>query len=162
AVADRAARHAKDASASIRCSVLAMRGHSASAAGNIDRGLDLLQQLHEIPENELTAGVIGFADGWGMFARLDYGQLALVDATARKACSICEESGDAWSRAEVEMGLYWRPLHCGQPAEADRLVREAIPHAVWVGHDGAKSVALWIVAGVDIAKGNLESAERAA
>ena len=162
AVADRAARHAKDASASIRCSVLAMRGHSASAAGNIDRGLDLLEQLHEIPENELTAGVIGFAADWEMFARLDAGQLDLCEAAARKAARIFEESGDAWSRAEVEMGLYWRPLHCGQPAEADRLVREAIPRAARVGHDGAKSVALWIVAGVDIAKGNLESAERAA
>ena len=60
------------------------------------------------------------------------------------------------------MGLIWQPLHRGQLAEAERLVLEAIPRAVRVGHDDAKSMALWALAGVYIAKGYLESAERTA
>jgi tetratricopeptide (TPR) repeat protein len=54
AVIDRAAQLAKDAPASTRCIVLAMQAHSASTAGEVDRSLDLLEELHKIPENELT------------------------------------------------------------------------------------------------------------
>jgi hypothetical protein len=60
------------------------------------------------------------------------------------------------------MGLLWPPLLCGHPAEAESLILEVIPRATRLGHDVAKSLALWVLAGVYLAKGSLESAERAA
>jgi serine/threonine protein kinase/tetratricopeptide (TPR) repeat protein len=162
AVIDRAAQHAKDAPASTRCSVLAMQAHHVSTAGEIDRGLDLLEELHQIPENELTPGVIAFAADQEMFTRYNAGQWRLCEAAARKAATIYQQSGDAWSRAVVEMGLFWPPLLCGQPAEAERLLLEGLSRAARLGHDPAKGLALWILAGVYVAKGNLEGAERTA
>jgi tetratricopeptide (TPR) repeat protein len=161
-VIDRASQHAKDAPASTRCSVLAMQAHHVSTDGEIDRSLDLLEELRKIPENELTPSVIAFAADQEMFTRLDSGQLDLCEAAARKAARICEQSGDVWSQVNVGIGLIWPPLLCGQPAEAERLILELIPRAARLGHDVAKGLALWILAGVYIAKGNLESAERTA
>jgi len=161
-VIGRAAQHAKDAPASIRSSVLAMQAHNAGTLGEIDRSLDLLEELHKIPESELTPGVIGFAAGQEMFTRYGACQWRLCEAAARRATRIYEQSGDVWSRSGVEMGLLWPPLLCGQPAEAESLILEAIPRATRLGHDVAKSLALWVLATVYIAKGNLESADRAA
>lgn len=162
AVIDRAAQHAKDAPASVRCSVLAMQAHSASTTGDVDRSLDLLEELHRIPENELPTRVISFAADQEMFTRYGAGQFYLCEAAARKATRIYEESGDIWSRATVEMGLFWPPLLCGQPAGAERLILEAIARALRTGNDIAHSVALWALAGVYVAKGDLERAERTA
>jgi hypothetical protein len=60
------------------------------------------------------------------------------------------------------VGLFWQPLYCGQPVQAEILILEAIPRAERVGHDVAKQFALVARAGVYIASGSLESAERAA
>jgi serine/threonine protein kinase/tetratricopeptide (TPR) repeat protein len=162
AVIDRAAQHAKNAPAPTRCIVLAMQAHSASIAGEIDRSLDLLEELHQIPENQLPAAVIGFAADQEMFTRHGAGQLNLCEAAARKAILVYQQSGDVWSPASVEMGLFWPPLLSGRPAEAERLILEAIPRAMRIGFDLAKSLALWVLADVHIAKGDLEKAERAA
>jgi tetratricopeptide (TPR) repeat protein len=162
AVIDRAAQHARDAPAPTRCIVLAMQAHSASTAGEIDRALDLLEELHKIPENELPPAVIGFAADQEMFTRHGAGQLTLCEAAARKATRIYRESGDVWSPHSVEIGLFWPPLLCGRPAEAESLILEAIPRAMRTGHDVAKSLAFWVLAEVHVAKGDLESAERAA
>jgi tetratricopeptide (TPR) repeat protein len=161
-VIDRAAEHAKDAPAPTRCIVLAMQAHSASIAGEIDRSLDLLEELHKIPEDELPAAVIGFAADQEMFTRHGAGQLNLCEAAARKATMVYQQSGDIWSPASVEMGLFWPPLLGGRPAEAERLILEAIPRAMRTGHDVAKSLALWVLAEVHVAKGDLEKAEQAA
>ncbi len=75
AVIDRAAQHAKYAPAPTRCIVLAMQAHSASTAGEIDRALELLEELHKIPDNELPLAVIGFAADQEMFTRHGAGQL---------------------------------------------------------------------------------------
>lgn len=162
AVIDRAAQHAKDAPAATQCIVLAMQAHSASAAGEIDRSLDLLEELHKIPENELPPAVIGFAADQEMFTRHGAGQLKFCEAAARKAIRVYQGSGDIWSPHSVELGLFWPPLLCGRPAEAEKLILEAIPRATRTGHDVAKSVALWVLAEVQVAKGDLEKAERAA
>ena len=162
AVIDRAAQHAKDAPAPTRCIVLAMQAHSASIAGEIDKSLNLLEELHKIPENELPPAVIAFAADQEMFTRHGAGQLNLCEAAARKATRIYKQSGDVWSAASVEMGLFWPPLLSGRPTEAEKLILEAIPRAMRTGHDVAQSLALWVLAEVHVAKGELEKAERAA
>ena len=68
-VVDRAAQHANSASAAERYRVLAMQATGASSAGEVDRALDLLEELHKIPENELTPGVIGLAASWEAHTR---------------------------------------------------------------------------------------------
>lgn len=73
-----------------------------------------------------------------------------------------EQSGNVWSQAEWEFGLYIPPLFCGRPAEAERLIREAIPRAARIGHEYPRLVALYCLATVCIARGDLESAERTA
>ena len=83
-----------------------MQAHSASTAGDVDRSLDLLEELHRIPENELPARVISFAADQEMFTRYGAGQFHLCEAAERKATRIYEESGDVWSRATVEKGKY--------------------------------------------------------
>jgi tetratricopeptide (TPR) repeat protein len=60
------------------------------------------------------------------------------------------------------MGLLWAPLNCGRPADAERLVREAIPRAERIGNTLGKAIELWVLAGVYVAKGQLEHAERTA
>jgi eukaryotic-like serine/threonine-protein kinase len=162
AVVDRAVRHARDAPASIRCRLLAMQANSAGSAGEIDRGLELLEELHKLSENEMPPGVIGFAAEQEMYTHYEAGQLDLCEAAARKAARIFEQSGDVWSLADVAIGLFWPPLHRGQPAEAERLIRETIRRAAQVGHDVAKSCALTALPAVYLAKGDVESAERAA
>jgi hypothetical protein len=139
-----------------------MQAHSASTAGEVDGALDLLEELHKIPENELTPAAIAFAADQEMFARHGAGQPILCEAAARKATRNYQQSGDVWSPAGIEIGLFWPPLLCGRPAEAERLTLEAIPRAVRTGHDLAKSLALWVLAEVHVAKGDLERAERAA
>jgi len=139
-----------------------MQANSAGSAGEIDRGLELLEELHKISENELPLGVIGFAAEQEMYTRYEAGQLDLCEAAARKATRIFEQSGDVWSVADVAIGVFWPPLHCGQPAEAERLIRETIRRAAQVGHDVAKSCALAALPVVYLAKGHVESAERAA
>ncbi len=162
AVIDRAAQHAKDAPAFIRCHVLAMQANRACSAGDIDTGLELFKELHSIPENELPIGCLGFAVAQEVYARFSTGQWDLCAAAARKASRIFEQSGDAWSLADVEIGLFWELLHCGRPAEAEKLIVEAISRAERVGHDVAKSAALMSRTGVYVARGHLERAELAA
>ncbi len=146
----------------MRYSVLAMQANNAGAAGEIDRALDLVEEVHKIPENELSPAVIGFVADQEMYTRFEAGQWDLCEAAARKAARIFEESGDVWPRADVDMGLFWQPLDCGQPAQAERLILEAIPRAEQVGHDIAKQLLLGARTGVYIADGSLQSAERAA
>jgi serine/threonine protein kinase/tetratricopeptide (TPR) repeat protein len=161
-IIDRLDQRAEGSSAALRCSVLAMQAHRASTFGDIDQSLDLLDKLQKIPENELPRSVLGFAAEQEMFTRYGAGQLHLCEAAARKASRIYEQSGDVWSMAGVEVGLLWPPLLCGKPAETGRRVLEAISRATRIGNDVAKSVELWILAGVHIAEGRLESAEQTA
>jgi tetratricopeptide (TPR) repeat protein len=162
AVVDRAAQHAKDVPASIRCRVLAMQANSAGSVGEIDRGLEFLEELRKISDHELTPSVIGFVAEQEMYTHYEAGQLDLCEAAARKAARRFEQSGDLWSLVDVAIGLYWPPLQCGRPAEAERLIEETIPRAEQVGHDVAKSCALGARAGVYLARGDLEGGERAA
>jgi tetratricopeptide (TPR) repeat protein len=161
-VIDRLDQRGKGAPAVLRCSVLAMQAHRASTVGDVDQSLELLDELHKIPEHELPPSVLGFAADQEMFTRYGAGQLHLCEAAARKATRIYEQSGDVWSIAAVEMGLIWPPLLCGRPAEAERRVLEAISRATRIGSDVAKAVELWIFTGVHIARGTLEGAEQTA
>lgn len=161
-VIDRLSQRATGAPAFVRGSVLAMQAHSVSTAGDIDKSLDLLEELHMIPEVELPRSVLGFTTDQEMFTRFSAGQYQLCEAAARKASHIYEQSGDVWSSASVEMGLFWPPLLCGNPAEAERLILQAIPRATAIGYDLARAIALWVLAGVHIAKGELDRAEHAA
>jgi tetratricopeptide (TPR) repeat protein len=161
-IIDRLDQRAEGAPAAVRCSVLAMQAHRASTAGAVDESLELLAELHRIPENELPRGVLGFAADQEMFTRYGAGQLHLCEAAARKAKRIYEQSGDVWSVAGVEMGLLWPPLLSGRPVEAERLALEAISRATKIGSEVAKAVELWILGGVHIAIGTLESAEQTA
>jgi serine/threonine protein kinase/tetratricopeptide (TPR) repeat protein len=162
AVVDRAARHAKDAPASIRCGLLALQANTGASVGEIDRALELFDELHKSSENELPPRVIGLVTEQEMYTRYDAGQLDLCEAAARKATRIFEQTGDVWSLADVAIGLFSPPLYCGRPAEAERLIRETIRRATQVGHDVAKSGALAALPAVYLAKGDLENAERAA
>ena len=162
AATERAAHHAKDASARERCTVLAMQAVAASAGGEIDRALDLLAEIHKIPENELTATVIGLAASYETHVRFHAGQMDLCEAAARKATRILEQSGDVWLQADIWFALPFAVLYRGRPAEAEKLVLEAIQRAVRVGHDSARLIGLAGLAQVILAKGDLERAERAA
>lgn len=93
---------------------------------------------------------------------LDAGQLDLCEAAARKASRIFEQAGDVWSLADVAIGLFSPPLQSGRPAEAEGLIYKAIRHATQVGHDVARFCALGALPLMYLAKGDLESAERAA
>ncbi len=162
AATDRAAQHAEDASAKERCTVLAMQAAAASVGGEIDEALDFLVEIHKIPENELTASVLGFAANCEGHVRFQAGQMDLCEAAARKATRILEQSGDVWLQADIEYGVYFPALQCGRPAEAEKLVLEANPRAVRIGRDSARLVGLTSLAHVYVAKGDLESAERTA
>jgi serine/threonine protein kinase len=162
ALVDRAAQHTNDATAPVRYRLLAMQANSAGTVGEIDRSLEVLEELHKIPESELSPSVIGFGAEQEMYAHFEAGQLDLCEASARNATRIFEQSGDVWSLVDVAIGLYWPALQCGRPAEAGRLIEETIPRAEKVGHDVAKSCALAVRAGVCVAKGSLEGGERAA
>jgi hypothetical protein len=94
--------------------------------------------------------------------RYHAGQMDHCEAAARRGTRIARETGDVWLRANIEFGLFIPPLYCGRPAEAERLILEAIPRMTRVGHDDAKLAALCHLASVHIAKGDLESAERKA
>jgi eukaryotic-like serine/threonine-protein kinase len=162
AAIDRLDRRSEGAPAVLRGALLAMKAHGASAAGDVDRSLELLEELHKIPESELPRNILGFVCDQEMFTRYSAGQFDLCEAVAQTATRIYEELGDVFAKASVEMGLFWPPLICGRPLEAERRVREAIPRAARIGLDIAKAVALWVLAGVHVAKGELESAEQSA
>ncbi|HEY6339856.1 MAG TPA: protein kinase [Bryobacteraceae bacterium] len=162
AVVNRAARHAKDAPVSIRCGLLALEANTGATVGEIDRALELFDELHRTSENELPPGVIGLVTEQEMYTRYDAGQLDLCEAVARKASQIFEHAGDVWSLADIAIGVYSPPLLSGRPAEAERLIHETIRRATQVGHDVAKFCALAALPVVDLAKGDLESAERTA
>ncbi len=161
-IVDRAARHAKDAPASIRCALLALEANTGASIGEIDRALELFDELHNCSENELLPRVVGLVTEQEMYTRYDAGQLDLCEAAARKASRFFEQAGEVWSLADVAIGLFSPPLQSGRPAEAEGLIYEAIRHATQVGHDVAKSCALGSLPLMYLAKGDLESAERAA
>jgi tetratricopeptide (TPR) repeat protein len=161
-VIDRLEQYSRGGPAFLRSSVLAMQAHSASATGEIDKSLDLLEELHRIAEDELPRSVLAFAADQEMFTRYGAGEFGLCAVAARKATAIYEQSGDVFSKASVEMGLFWPPLICGNPAEAERQVVEAIARAARIQNDVAKAIALWVLAGVHISNGKLESAEETA
>jgi serine/threonine protein kinase/tetratricopeptide (TPR) repeat protein len=161
-IVDRAARHAKDAPASIRCGLLALEANTGASVGEIDRALELFDELHKISENELPPGVVGLVTEQEMYTRYDAGQLDLCEAAAGKASRIFEQAGDVWSLADVAIGLYSPPLQSGRPEEAERLIRGTIRRASQVGHDVAKSGALAALPLVYLAKGDLKGAEQAA
>jgi len=161
-VIDRLDRLSNGAPVFLRCSVLAMQAHSASATGDIDKSLQLLEELQMIPENGLPRSVLAFRADQEMFTRYGAGQFELCEVAARKATAIYEQAGDVWSKASVEMGLFWPPLLCGAPVEAERRVLEAIPRAVRIENDVAKAIALWVLAGVYVGHGKLDSAEQTA
>ena len=162
AIVDRAARHAKDAPASIRCGLLALQANTSATVGEIDKALELFGELHKSSENELPPGVIGLVTEQEMYTRYDAGQLDLCEAAARKASRIFEQAGDVWSLADIGIGVYSPPLQSGRPAEAEILIRETIRRATQVGHDVAKSGALAALPLVYLARGDLKGAERAA
>jgi hypothetical protein len=161
-IVDRAARHAKDAPPSIRCVLLALEANTGASVGEIDRALELFDELHKSSENELPPRVIGLVTEQDMYTRYDAGQLDLCEAAARKASRIFEQAGDVWSLADVAIGRFSPPLQSGRPAEAEELIDQAIRHATRVGHDVAKFCALAALPLMYLAKGDLESAERAA
>jgi tetratricopeptide (TPR) repeat protein len=162
AVVDRAARHAKDAPPSMRCGLLALEANTAATVGEIDRALELFDELHKSSENELPPRVIGLVTEQEMYTRYDAGQLDLCEAAARKASRIFEPVGDVWSLADIAIGVYSPPLLSGRPVEAERLIHENIRRATQVGHDVAKFAALAALPLAYLAKGDLQGAERAA
>src|SRR5262249_33732109 len=94
---------------------------------------------------------------WYMAGRMD-----LCGEAARRGSRIAEQSDDLWSRANIAFGLFVPQLFCGRPAEAERLILEALPNLSRVGHDDAKFNALCYLACALIAKGDLQGAERTA
>jgi hypothetical protein len=161
-VVHRAALHAKDAGAAERCMVLTLQARGAGLAGEIDKALDLLEQLRKIPENELTPDVIGLAGICETHVRFEAGQFDLCEIAGRKATRIFEKSGDVWSQADIQSIFFEPPLYCGRPMEAEKWIADAIPKAARVGHDSAKVIALWQLTALNLAKGKLQAAERAA
>jgi tetratricopeptide (TPR) repeat protein len=161
AVVDRAAGHAGDAPASIRCSLLALQANTGASVGEIDRALELFDELRKSSENEFPPGVIGLVAEQEMYTRYDAGQLDLCEAAARRASRIFEQAGDVWSLADIGIGVYSPPLQSGRPAEGERLIRETIRRATQVGHDVAKSGALAALPLAYLAKGDLKAAEQA-
>jgi hypothetical protein len=142
ALADRAAPFSMDASAPIRCITLAMRALDSSVAGAADRAVELLEELHRIPEGELTPGLIALASACEMHVRHFTGQHYLCEAAARKGTRIFEETGDLWWQAwqaDMQLGLAFVPLFCGRPAEAEKLLLKVVPSATKVGHDNMKA-----------------------
>ena len=160
-IVDRAARHAKDVPAFLRCGLLALEANTGATVGEIDKALELFDELHK-RSDELTPAVIGLVTEQEMYTRYDAGQLDLCEAAARKASRIFEQSGDVWSLADIAIGVYSPPLYCGRPAEAESLIRETIRRATQVGHDVAKFAALAALPLVYLAKGDLNRAEQAA
>ncbi len=114
---DRADLHARDASAAERCTVLALKTQSAGAVGEIDKALDILQELHRIPDDELPPDVIGLAGICETHVRFEAGQLDLCGVAGRKATRIFEKSGDVWSQVDIQYAFSEPPLYCGRPME---------------------------------------------
>jgi len=90
-----------------------MQAHAAGTAGEIDRVLDLLDQLHKIPENELSTDIISFAATLEMFTRHDAGQWDLCEAAARNATRVVGQSRYVWSRPNIEMRTFLAPASLG-------------------------------------------------
>jgi tetratricopeptide (TPR) repeat protein len=160
-IVDRAARHAKDAPASIRRGLLALEANTGASVGEIDRALELFDEVHKSSEDELNPRVLALLAEQEVYTRYDAGQWNLCEAAAQKGSRIFEQAGDVWSLADIGIGVYSPPLYCGRPAEAERLVRETIRRATQVGHDVAKSCALAALPMVYLAQGDLHGAERA-
>jgi len=142
--------------------VLAMQAGCMGSSGQMDKALLLLDELHEIPESELTPEVLGFGADLEMRIRQLAGQNDLLEAAALKGTRIFEQAGDIWSQANIEVGTYAPPLQTGRPEEAERLIRKAITRAEKIGHANAKFPALAFLVQAYIARGDLESAERTA
>jgi serine/threonine protein kinase/tetratricopeptide (TPR) repeat protein len=162
AVTERAAQEARQASAPERCEALAMQSLSIAAAGEIDKGLDLIEDLHGIPEHELTPGAVGLACACEMYVRFGAAQDDLSETAARKGSSIFQEAGDVWWQAEIEIGLLFAPVRRGRPAETERLARQFFARAERIGHDSVRFLALVYLSIACINKGDLEQAERTA
>jgi tetratricopeptide (TPR) repeat protein len=162
ALVDRAAQHARGAPAAPRCMVLAMQAASAAMAGETDKALDFLEEMHQIPGHELPPQVVAFAAILEVPVREFAGQIDLCEAVAKAAKPMLEQSGSVWWQAHIAHGLFEMPLYSGRPEEAERLIREAIPRAVRIGLDDAKFVSLRSLADVCIARGDLKNAERTA
>ena len=158
--ADRAARNATSAPASVRATVLSLQAASASGSGSIDRALKILDELHKIPEHELTP--VTAARVWisEVTVRHNAGQYDLAEVVARKAISLVERLGDLWGRADL-VSEFIAPLYLGRPKDAERLIGEAIPRAARLGHDNVKFIALNFLTQVYVAAGDLQGAERA-
>jgi hypothetical protein len=157
-VLDRAAEHARFASASERCLVLGMQASNAAAADETDKALELLDELEKTRGNELSLMAVGSLEE--VYVRFCAGQFDLCESAAQRGNRNFEASGDLWGQASVDLGLFIPPLCCGRPALAERRIREAIQRSSRVGHDNARVVALYSLASVLVAAGDLSAAER--
>ena len=143
-----------------RCTLLAQNALAASCMGQTDRTTELLAECHSIPESLLSRKSLGLA--WLCEAHCRYHSCHwdLCEAAALRAAALAEESGDPWSRADVDVALYAPPLFRGDILKTRELIAASISRAVRVGHHHAHWVAIAWNAYSHIPSGDILFAEK--
>lgn len=146
----------------LRFGSLAIQAAAAGMNSRIDSALALLDQLHEIPEENLPPRLVTIAAIADRSVRMNSGQFDLCEASAKKVVSLLDPHSDLWLLAANDYGLFFAPTVDGRLAEAKHALQEAIDRATRVGHNNARFSALTQMASVCFALGEMNAAEQSA
>jgi tetratricopeptide (TPR) repeat protein len=146
----------------LRFGSLAIQAAAAGMNSRIDSALGLLDQLHEIPEDNLPARLVTIAAIADRSVRMNSGQFHLCEASAKKVASLLDPHSDLWLLAANDYGLFFAPTVDGRLAEAKHALLEAIDRGTRVGHNNARFSALTQMASVCLALGEMDAAEHTA
>jgi tetratricopeptide (TPR) repeat protein len=146
----------------LRCAVLGIEAGVHGMHGRIDAALSLLDQMHAIPEEELPPRIVRLAAQVDRSVRINAGQFALCEDSARKVAALLDPRSDLWYLAANDYGFFLAPSVDGRVLEAKRITEESIDRAARVGHNLAKFSALTHRALICMALGELDAAEETA
>jgi tetratricopeptide (TPR) repeat protein len=146
----------------LRFGSLAIQAAAAGMNSRTDAAIALLDQLHEMPEDNLPSRLITIAAIADRSVRMNSGQFKLCEASAKKVASRLDPQSDLWLLAANDYGLCGAPTVDGRLAEAKRVLHESIARATRVGHNNARFSALSQMAFVSLALGEMDLAEQTA
>ncbi len=141
---------------------LAIQAAAAGMNSRIDSALTLLDQLHQIPEENLPPRLITIAAIADRSVRMNSGQFHLCEESAKKVASLLDPHTDLWLLAANDYGFFGAPAVDGRLGENKRVLHEAITRAARVGHNNARFSALTQMAFTCLALGELDAAEQTA
>ena len=162
AVTERALDRLGEAAPGLRCRLLFVTALIYTVAGEPETALGVWTQAKELQRLLDDRSLDGFADRIEAHLYLQTMQLDLGAEASRRAIASAVSTGDLWDQVGSEYVPICALLYGGRPAEAERLIGEALPRAERIGYRDVIWTYKNLLTDLCIARGDLLAAEHAA